>query len=55
MSQRAEDNPNVSPSHAIADVRKLALLARLPFLLCELCTLWGMSSRLRKRSAEIRA
>ena len=37
------------PRTAIADMRKSALLVRLPFLLCVLCTLWGVTSRFRRR------
>lgn len=42
-------NANAAPLNAITDVRRSALLVRLPFLLCVLCTLWGVNSRLRKR------
>jgi hypothetical protein len=38
-----------SPRNAITDMHKSALLVRLPFLFCVLCTLWGVTSRMRKR------
>ena len=41
--------PVNDPRNAITDMRKSAMLMRLPFLLCVLCTLWGVTSRLRKR------
>ncbi len=57
MNQPADGTLNVvvRPGNAITDMHKWAVLTRLPFLLCELFTLWGITSRLRKRSAEIRA
>jgi len=41
------------PRNAIADMHKSALLVRLPFLLCVLCTLWAVTSRQRKRSNRV--
>jgi hypothetical protein len=41
--------PVSDPRTAITDMRKSAILARLPFLLCVLCTLWGVTTRVRKR------
>lgn len=41
--------PVNNPRHAITDMRKSAMLVRLPFLVCVVCTLWGVTSRLRKR------
>ena len=57
MNEPADGTLNVivRPGNAITDIHKWALLTRLPFLLCELFTLWGITSRLRKHSAEIRA
>jgi len=57
MNQSGDGTFNVivRPGNAITDMHKWALLTRLPFLLCELFTLWGITSRLRKRSAETRA
>lgn len=34
--------------HAITDLSKSSLVLRLPFLLCVLSTLWGVSSRFRR-------
>ncbi|HUV68415.1 MAG TPA: hypothetical protein VMW15_02050 [Terracidiphilus sp.] len=49
------DKPAVAinnPRTAIVDMRKSALLVRLPFMICILSALWGSTSRFRKRSAE---
>jgi hypothetical protein len=42
--------PVYDPRNAITDMRRSALLVRLPFLLCVLYALWGVESRLRMRS-----
>lgn len=41
--------PVAAPRNALTDMRKSALLVRLPFLFCILCTLWGVNSRLGRR------
>lgn len=46
---RPAPRPVNDPRDAITDMRKSAMLVRLPFLVCVVCTLWGVTSRLRKR------
>jgi hypothetical protein len=48
-------NAPAGPLNAITDMRRSALLVRLPFLFCVLCTLWGVTSRLRNRHDGIAA
>jgi hypothetical protein len=38
---------------AIADLRVPAIVVRLPFFLCVLCTLWGATPRAKRRSTKI--
>jgi hypothetical protein len=46
-------SPTTGPRNAITDMNKSALLVRLPFLLCVLCSLWQVTSPQRKRSQGI--
>jgi hypothetical protein len=42
-------NPYFNPRYAIADMRTEAILVRLPFFLSVLCSLWGVTSRRRRK------
>jgi len=46
-------DPYINPRNAILDMRTTTLFVRLPFFLCLLCTLWGISSHSQGRRSRI--
>jgi len=46
-------DPNTDPRTAMADMRVPAIVVRLPFFLCVLCTLWGATPRSQRQRNSI--